>query len=373
MVQREREQLYLVGLANEPSAFEALKSWCTFLLLLSPMIPISLYVTMEIVKTVMKRFIDNDYAMYHPSTNTAAEARTANLHEELGQVEYVFSDKTGTLTSNEMELMKCCIDAAVWGDGKPIGLFETSEKMTLRDDSDDSATPRAHTVEAGCQVQVVELNVDPKSLPGGDLKPGDAARCVDPHDGKSLGWVERAKLHPLEKGPWMNTDHGLTGGRTAKLVKQNIEEGFAGSEQLELFWTLLAVCHQTEAEHPETDERAEHSQRVLEATQELNRQGDDLVKMGRGVEAIEMFVRALRKEDDEYDPHWDEDIAYSAASPDDKALVEGARNVGFTYLGRSESTIVARILGKVKRWEALCVIPFNSDRKRMSMVTQESK
>ena len=82
------------------------------------MIPISLYVTMEIVKNVMKTFIDNDYAMYvfdavcfvytcrrlidllndcryHPSTNTAAEARTANLHEELGQVEYVFSDKTG--------------------------------------------------------------------------------------------------------------------------------------------------------------------------------------------------------------------------------------------------------------------------------------
>ena len=271
-----------------------------------------------------------------------------------------------------MELMKCCVNGSVWGDGKPIGLFETWEKMTLRDDSDESKTPRNHTVEAGCQVQVVELNVDTKTLPGMELRPGDAARCIDPHNGASLGWVERAKLHPLEKGPWMNSDHGLVGGRTAKLIKQSIDEGHAGADELELFWTLLAVCHQTEAEHPDTEERAENSKRVLEASQKLNAQGEELVARGRGVEAIELFVKALAREDEDYDPHWDSDILYSAASPDDKALVEGARSVGFTFLGRSESTIVARILGKVRRWETLCVIPFNSDRKRMSIVLQET-
>ena len=115
------------------------------------------------------------------------------------------------------------------------------------------------------------------------------------------------------------------------------------------------------------------------------------------MEAIDCFVRASVKRDEEFDPHWDEEIKYSAASPgalsqtygsvltvivrmngvpccwdpDDKALVEGARNVGFTFLGRSESTIVARIRGEVKRWEALCIIPFDSDRKRMSIVLRE--
>ena len=89
------------------------------------------------------------------------------------------------------------------------------------------------------------------------------------------------------------------------------------------------------------------------------------------VEAIDCFVRASVKRDEEFDPHWDDEIKYSAASPDDKALVEGARNVGFTFLGRSESTIVARIRGEVKRWEALCIIPFDSDRKRMSIVLRE--
>ena len=43
------------------------------------MIPISLYVTMEIVKTFMKKFMDMDYLMYAPKTDTPATARTVIL------------------------------------------------------------------------------------------------------------------------------------------------------------------------------------------------------------------------------------------------------------------------------------------------------
>ena len=38
-----------------------------------------------------------------------ALARTSNLNEELGQIKYVFSDKTGTLTMNVMEYKKCTV------------------------------------------------------------------------------------------------------------------------------------------------------------------------------------------------------------------------------------------------------------------------
>ena len=365
MGMHEQDQKYLTGLANEISAFEAVKSWCTWLLLLSAMIPISLYVTLEVVKTVMKRFMDNDYAMYYAKTNTPAEARTASLHEELGQVEYVFSDKTGTLTSNEMELMKACVDTEVWGDGKPIGLFRCKERIRLQDDSDATATPILSTMEADQLVQAVEINVEEWQ----GLAPGEALRCVDPENGAALGWVQRTKLQPATE-PWMNTDHGL-GPRTRQLVADTIAAGSYNAEQLELFWTLMCVCHQTEAEHPDTPERKANSARVLETTQSLNKNAEELVALGKGVEAMEQLLKALEAEDEEYDEKLDGEIQYSAASPDDKALVEGARKVGFTFLARSESTIVVRILGKVKRFEALCIIPFNSDRKRMSIVTQE--
>lgn len=55
--------------------------------------------------------------MYHSATKTYAAARTSDLNEELGQVEHVFSDKTGTLTCNSMEFRKCCIRGVGYGQG----------------------------------------------------------------------------------------------------------------------------------------------------------------------------------------------------------------------------------------------------------------
>ena len=44
------------------------------------------------------KFINGDLEMYDAETDTPALARTSNLNEELGQIQYIFSDKTGTLT-----------------------------------------------------------------------------------------------------------------------------------------------------------------------------------------------------------------------------------------------------------------------------------
>lgn len=52
--------------------------------------------------------------MYHAETDTPAMARTSNLNEELGQVKYIFSDKTGTLTRNVMEFKKCAVGNHVY-------------------------------------------------------------------------------------------------------------------------------------------------------------------------------------------------------------------------------------------------------------------
>ncbi|XP_072093011.1 phospholipid-transporting ATPase 3 isoform X2 [Arachis hypogaea] len=90
----------------------------TLITLYSTIIPISLYVSIEMIKFIQStQFINKDLHMYHLETNTPALARTSNLNEELGQVEYIFSDKTGTLTRNLMEFFKCSIGGEVYGTG----------------------------------------------------------------------------------------------------------------------------------------------------------------------------------------------------------------------------------------------------------------
>ncbi|ORX91371.1 phospholipid-transporting ATPase [Basidiobolus meristosporus CBS 931.73] len=81
----------------------------TFLILFNNLIPISLIVTMEVVKYQQAALINSDLDMYSEKTDTPALARTSSLVEELGQIEYIFSDKTGTLTCNEMEFRQCSI------------------------------------------------------------------------------------------------------------------------------------------------------------------------------------------------------------------------------------------------------------------------
>ncbi|KAG0549562.1 hypothetical protein BDA96_01G266000 [Sorghum bicolor] len=90
----------------------------TLITLYSTIIPISLYVSIEMIKFIQcTQFINNDLHMYHAESNTPALARTSNLNEELGQVEYIFSDKTGTLTRNLMEFFKCSIGGEMYGTG----------------------------------------------------------------------------------------------------------------------------------------------------------------------------------------------------------------------------------------------------------------
>lgn len=77
-----------------------------FFLLHATFIPVSLYVSMSVMRFFQARQMNSDIDMRYDITNTYAKVRTMTLNEELGQISHVFSDKTGTLTCNIMDFRK---------------------------------------------------------------------------------------------------------------------------------------------------------------------------------------------------------------------------------------------------------------------------
>ncbi|KAK6645447.1 hypothetical protein RUM43_001724 [Polyplax serrata] len=194
----------------------------TFIILYNNLIPISLQVSIEVVRIVQATFINMDLDMYYKESDTPAMARTSNLNEELGMVKYVFSDKTGTLTRNIMEFKKCSIAEVIYESGD------------------------------------------------------------------------------------------------SKLVK-NFTEKHSTHETIGLFMELLSVCHTV----------------IPEIV------GNDLV--------------------------------YQAASPDERALVNGAKTFGWTFVTRTPDFVEVNVLGTLKKFQILNVIEFTSKRKRMSVIVQDPK
>lgn len=86
-----------------------------FLLLMSLMIPVSLKVTLELCKYIYALFIGWDLQMYDAASNTRAYASNTNTAEDLGHIDLVLCDKTGTLTENIMTLRRCSINERYYG------------------------------------------------------------------------------------------------------------------------------------------------------------------------------------------------------------------------------------------------------------------
>jgi len=155
----------------------------TYQVTFSHMIPISLYVIIEILKMTQKYLVDFDIQMYNHENNQFSKCQNSDLIEEVGQVEFIFSDKTGTLTQNKMELKKCCVNQTIYGDLEPgeeniEGICASSvrriqDQVLLKGESKDSratinfltALSVCHTVVCDKDPLNPDLNVYSSSSP----------------------------------------------------------------------------------------------------------------------------------------------------------------------------------------------------------------
>ncbi|KAF1851843.1 phospholipid-translocating P-type ATPase [Cucurbitaria berberidis CBS 394.84] len=85
-------------------------------ILFQNLVPVSLYITVEIIRTLQAVFIYSDINMYYEKLDYPCTPKSWNISDDVGQVEYIFSDKTGTLTQNVMEFKKCTINGVPYGE-----------------------------------------------------------------------------------------------------------------------------------------------------------------------------------------------------------------------------------------------------------------
>ncbi|XP_060617302.2 phospholipid-transporting ATPase IC [Anolis sagrei] len=238
---------YLYDGKDYTPSYRGFLNFWGYIIVLNTMVPISLYVSVEVIRLGQSYFINWDLQMYYPPKDTPAKARTTTLNEQLGQIHYIFSDKTGTLTQNVMTFKKCFISGETYGD--------------YRDKTGE------------IQHRPVQVDFSWNMYADGKLTFHDQYL------------IEKIKL---------------------------------GKEpEIRQFFFLLALCHTVMVDNT------------------------------------------------------DGELNYQAASPDEGALVTAARNFGFVFLSRTQNTITISEMGTVKTYDVLAILDFNSDRKRMSVITRE--
>ena len=125
----------------ETKTYNWLQYYLLYITLLTNFVPLSLYVTVEIVTVINLWFIYADLDMYDETTDTRAVARSTII-TDLGRIQYIFSDKTGTLTQNVMRFKRCSVDGMVFG--APIQKSRPGADAATDENNDDDEPPSFH-------------------------------------------------------------------------------------------------------------------------------------------------------------------------------------------------------------------------------------
>lgn len=283
-----------------------------FIIMFNTMIPLSLYVSLEIIK-VGQWILMQDVEMYDPVSNTPMEARTTTINEELGQVSYIFSDKTGTLTDNVMRFRKMSVAGTAWL--HDFDLQKEAQEKDAATKTHEKLEKKSKWKGKGKRKSLVERrNPGPQRLDS--YQSDDGTHDAESRRASTIGSQWKSTARPAKSQLELKTEDLL------HYLQHKPHGVFA--RRAKFFLLSLALCHT-----------------CLPETQEDGR------------------------------------VDFQAASPDELALVRAAQDLGYMVVNRDSQTITLKIPSggadgsqTEEIYEVLDVIEFSSKRKRMSIVVR---
>uniref|UniRef100_A0A8D0DAC6 Phospholipid-transporting ATPase n=1 Tax=Sander lucioperca TaxID=283035 RepID=A0A8D0DAC6_SANLU len=408
-----KDPLFQVDTETSPALAGFYVFW-TMIIVLQVLIPISLYVSIEIVKLGQIYFIHNDLALYNKQLDSRIQCRALNITEDLGQIQYLFSDKTGTLTENKMVFRRC----SIYGVEYPHE--ENARRLEVYEAEKNEEAGRSVTLKSGCSGKSLScrsLSCHRSSVSlhtlAAESEEEEEEQLSNPIHPRTNAFCSRAK----EVVPDPELVRKLNWFCSPELALSDGSSGTPSSLELTYitdFFLALAICNSVVVSSPSQPRHV-----VLEARTPLKSLEEFKLMFQRlsfspftALSTLSppqmkgsplsftrrLFARGktgsftptnsttdgsdpgqesnleppdLRRKEVDCESDTNEELLYEAESPDEAALVHAAQAYSCTLRGRSAEGLLVDLPGIGSlAVQLLHILPFDSNRKKMSVVVR---
>ncbi|XP_067104194.1 phospholipid-transporting ATPase VB [Osmerus mordax] len=379
--------IYLVADGNghlDPPLLSGFYMFFTMIILLQILIPIALYVSVELVKMGQIFFIVNDLDLYDEESDSRVQCRALNITEDLGQIQCIFSDKTGTLTENKMVFRRCSVMGAEYPHNENAIRLEVlgepnSEEEVIFHRATPPPLPPAWTL-------------DQPDQEADQRRPGKQSDKIKGSDQEASAFSSPLETEVIPDRKLLQRIPGEGGGGcleaglhldfflalaicntvvVSKATAQRRKVSVALSTSLSrnplehlfhLFGRVASLRHTLASWHPMPNKTRSTPLCDLDVLEE-----DPPTPSPSTPTSSSSGADATAGPSGNLHPG----LCYEAESPDEAALVHAARAYGFTLLGRGPDRVTVRLpWGEELTFQVLDTLTFDPSRRRMSVLVR---